>query len=516
MISSATVDDGFDLAPDPSSASVLGAAAAVGPETTRTAPSASLRETHCAWVLLTGDLAVKWKKSLDLGFVDWRTAAAREHACRREVELNRRFAPDVYRDVLAVTDGAGRVREWLVLMNQMPADRRLSTLVTGGRLVDDALRAVAHILAAHHAGARRSAQIEANGTPAALLARWMSNIGALAVVDQLVSPDRVELLARLVRAYIAGCHPLLQARLAAGRVRDGHGDLLADDIFCLDDGPRILDCLEFDDDLRAVDGVDDAAVLAMDLERLGAPELAREFMNRYVEFSADPCPPSLIHHYIAYRAVMRAKIAAIRAEQGDPDAAAQVRLLVDIGLRHLRSAQPVLILVGGLPGTGKTTVASHLADSLGGVLLRSDRIRKEGAGLDPNGSHRVAADLYTAERTGATYRQMVERAQLLLGRGESVILDATWSSAQHRLEVRELAATGFATVRELQCVAPTAVADRRLRDRRAAGVDPSDATPEIAHSLATTFDPWPEATVIDTDRELTSSTRAVDHALQLD
>ena len=273
--------------------------------------------------------------------------------------------------------------------------------------------------------------------------------------------------------------------------------------------------MEFDDDLRAVDGVDDAAVLAMDLERIGAPGLAHEFMNQFIEFTADPCPPSLIHHYIAYRAVMRAKIAAIRARQGDPDAAAQGRLLIGIGRRHLRRARPALMLVGGLPGTGKTTVASDLADSLGGVLLRSDRIRKESAGVDPNGGCRGDVGLYTAERTQQTYRLMIERAHLLLGHGESVILDATWSSPEARAEARAVAADRRATVHELRCVAPSEVADARIRDRQATGTDPSDATPEVAHAMAATFNPWPEATVIDTIRSIADTSQEAQTALHL-
>ena len=129
--------------------------------------------------------------------------------------------------------------------------------------------------------------------------------------------------------------------------------MLADDIFCLNDGPRILDCLEFDDDLRAVDAIDDAAVLAMDLERLGAPDAAEDFLNAFLEFSGILGPVSLVHHYIAYRAVMRAKVAAIRAEQGDSAAAEQAELLCSLGLAHLRLGEPIMTLVGGLPGTGK-------------------------------------------------------------------------------------------------------------------------------------------------------------------
>ncbi|HEU5486485.1 MAG TPA: AAA family ATPase [Microlunatus sp.] len=457
-------------------------------------------------------MALKWKKPLDLGFVDWRGVASREDACRREVQLNRRFAPDVYRDVLSVTDSDGRICEWVVLMRRMPAQKRLSTMINDGRLVDDALRAVAHALATHHASARRSARIDAGGTPAALLARWRSNLDALAE-NQLLDRAVLTTLTTLAHGYIAGRHPLLEARVAEGRVREGHGDLLADDIFCLEDGPRILDCLEFDEDLRAVDAIDDAAVLAMDLERLGAPELAHEFMRVFVEFTADPAPPSLTHHYIAYRAVMRAKIAAIRARQGDPDAATEVRVLAGIGLRHLQLGEPKLVVIGGLPGTGKTTLAGDLADAFEGVLLRSDRVRKESAGLDPNRADAATDDLYTAARNHQTYDLLLQRARRLLERGESVILDATWSSADVRARARAVAADSYADLRELCCVAPTDVADARIRERRAVGADSSDATPDVAHALAATFQAWPEATVIDTNQALADSCAAAHDAL---
>ncbi|HEU4546944.1 MAG TPA: AAA family ATPase, partial [Microlunatus sp.] len=383
--------------------------------------SVQLLETHGAWVLLIGDVAVKWKKSLDLGFVDWTSVDQREHACREEVRLNRRFAPDVYRDVLAVRDTSGAACEWLVVMDRMPAEQRMSTMIDDGRLVDDDLRAVAHILATHHATARSSDRIAANGESPALLSRWTSNLEALRQ-HSVVDATTLSAITELAETYIAGRRPLLQQRVTDGHIRDGHGDLLAEDIFCLSDGPRILDCLEFDDDLRAVDGVDDAAVLAMDLERLGAPELGREFITRFVEFAGDPCPPSLIHHYIAYRAVMRAKIAAIRVHQGDTTATEQARLLATIGLRHLRLGRPTLVLVGGLPGTGKTTLAAALADDLEYVVIRSDRVRKEIAGLDPNKHGGGPPGLYSAAMTERTYRLMLARADQLLQRGESVLL----------------------------------------------------------------------------------------------
>ena len=473
-----------------------------------------LRETHCSWVLLIGDRAVKLKKPLDLGFVDWRTVGQREQACRREIQLNRRFAPDVYRDVYAVCDSSGTVCDWLVVMDRMPANLRLSTMIAEGHPVDDALRSVARILAVHHATARRSARIDANGGPAALLARWSSNLASLAD-SRVIGAETLTALTELAGAYVSGRHALFRQRVAEGRIRDGHGDLLAEDIFCLADGPRILDCLEFDDDLRAVDGVDDAAVLAMDLERLGAPELAREFISRFVEFADDPCPPSLIHHYIAYRAVMRAKIAGIRVRQGDPAAADEARQLASIGLRHLLLGRPTLVLVGGLAGTGKTTIAAALADHLGHVVLRSDRIRKEISDLDPNRRVEIPPDLYSPSTTEATYRTMLTRARLLLQRGESVLLDATWQAARMRDRARAVADDTMSVVQELCCTAPQEVADARIQQRNALTEDASDATVSVAHRLAAAYEPWPEASVIDTSTTRADSFAQALHAVRL-
>ena len=173
----------------------------------------------------------------------------------------------------------------------------------------------------------------------------------------------------------------------------GHGDLIADDIFGLDDGPRILDCLEFDDRLRWLDGLDDAAFLATDLERLGAPELAEQFLAAYAEYSGDPAPVSLRHHYVAYRAFVRVKVACLRAGQGDPAGGFEARHLAEVGLRHLRAGAVSLVLVGGLPGTGKSALAGAAADQRGVTLLSSDRVRKELAACPP-----IPAPMHRLER----------------------------------------------------------------------------------------------------------------------
>jgi predicted kinase len=246
-----------------------------------------------------------------------------------------------------------------------------------------------------------------------------------------------------------------------------------------------------------VDGLDDIAFLAMDLERLGAGALAERLLERYAAFAADPAPGSLRHHYLAYRAFVRAKVSALRGAQGDTGAAAQAGPYAELTLRHLRAGQPRLLLVGGLPGTGKSTLAGMLADEFGAVLLSSDRLRKELAGLQPrqraNAEYRTG--LYSDEQSRRTYDELLHRAATLLDEGETVVLDASWVRSRDRDRAGEVAAHGHSPLTALRCVAPVEVTAQRLRERRG---DVSDADPHIAHAMAAEADPWPTASDIDT------------------
>lgn len=368
-------------------------------------PRAEVRETHTAVVFFVGDRAYKLKKPVDLGFLDYTTEAARRAACERELALNRRFAPDVYLGLGEFRSPDTDKPEPLVVMRRMPTGRRLSRLVSEGADVDGVLRAVARLLATRHADAPRSPDVDEQGTRDALSSRWEASFTqVMALADDGHLPDGVEEVERLVRRYLAGRKQLFETRIEQGRVVDGHGDLLAEDIFCLDDGPRVLDCLEFDDRLRYVDALDDAAFLAMDLEQLGAPEAAAFFLAQYSEYFGDPAPPSLWHHYVAYRAFVRAKVSLIQARQGTPGAQAAARRLVMTALRHLHTSAVGLTLVGGLPGSGKSTLSGALADRLGVTLLSSDRLRKELAGIpaEESAAAGYGEGLYTPEWTNKT------------------------------------------------------------------------------------------------------------------
>lgn len=461
-------------------------------------PFAAVRETHIGVVFLVGDRAYKLKKPVDLGFCDFSTPERRLAACRREVALNRRLAPDVYLGVAEVSHVDGSAPEPLVVMRRMPDDRRLSTLVRSGGRPADGVVAVARLIAAFHSSAERGPLVDAEGTRGALAGRWEDSFAQVeSLSDSALEPAALDEIERLTRAFLAGREELFRSRADAGRIVDGHGDLLADDIFLTDDGPRVLDCLEFDDRLRRLDGLDDIAFLAMDLERLGAPDLGELLLDCYREHTADPAPVSLRHHYIAYRAFVRVKVACLRHAQGDPAAAGDVVAYADIARRHLQLGQVRLVLVGGLPGSGKTTIAGRLADELGAVLLSSDRVRKELAGMDPL-RHAPAGyreGIYDRAHTDRTYRELLRRAGELLARGESVVLDASWSDGRLRDQAALLAQRTYSGFFPLRCEVAEDVAAQRIRSRTGSL---SDADPAIAAAMAADAEPWPQAVALDT------------------
>jgi aminoglycoside phosphotransferase family enzyme/predicted kinase len=474
-------------------------------------PFAGAVETHSGAVFFVGDKAYKMKKPVRFGFLDFTRAEDRRLACVQEVESNSRLAPDVYLGVADVIAPDGSTCDYLVVMRRLPDDRRLSVLAAQGAPVEEHLQRIAEALSDFHEAARRSAEIDSFATAALMLERWEASHREMATMEtRVVEPEVGARAHHLARRYLAGREALFSARAAAGRVCDGHGDLLADDIFCLDDGPRILDCVEFDERLRYVDVLGDVASLAMDLERVGRPDLGRSFLDRYRSVSGDDWPDSLAHHYMAYRAQVRAMVAGLRYQQGRWDSADEMRLLLSLSARHLEDGRVRVVVVGGLPGTGKSTLAQELAAALHGVWIRSDEVRKRLAGIDPStpAGAGIGEGIYSPSATRATYSAMIEqaRSQLLLGR--SVVLDATFTEARWRAAVRELSDQAHADLDELRCVAPIQLIEDRL-DERAASLGVSDATVEVAHHMAGSEVLWPTATDVDTTGSFTETLATV-------
>ena len=463
-------------------------------------------ETHTGVVVLAGDRAYKAKKPLRTGFLDFRAPEQRERACRREVELNSRLSPESYFGVAHLSDPTGGPAEPVIVMRRYCDDDRLAAMVRRGpdESVREALDAVADVLARFHRDAERSQAINVQGGVAAIERRWRDNLSELhahaAASAPGVSAESVSRIEHLVTQFIGGRGSLFTRRVEEWCIVDGHGDLLADDIFWVAGKPALLDCLEFDDALRYVDCIDDAAFLAMDLEFLGRKDFADYFLARYAEHSGHRAPATLRDFYIAYRATVRAKVDCVRLSQGHPEAADDAASHLAIAAEHLQSGAVRLALVGGNPGTGKSTVARGIAEMFDAQVISTDDIRRElrDSGVISGGSGVLDSGLYCPDNVAAVYEAILHRARLLLGNGRSVILDGTWRDPEMRGRASRLAGQTHSAMVELMCSASVDMAADRIVSRRPGN---SEVTPEIAEVLAAQHSGWHTAHVIDTSRE---------------
>ena len=342
----------------------------------RRTPPARVVETHISVLVFVGDRVYKLRKPVHFDFLDFTDRAVREADCRREVELNRRLAPDVYLGVADIVMD-GEAIDHMVVMRALPDERRLATLVRAGGDVDGWLarwrdpRRVP-------CGCRRSAAISEAGTRARPCGPHGTPIsGDPSLRRHHPRPGGGPGDPQLGRPLVAGHRALLEDRIASGRVCDGHGDLQAEDMFCLDDGVRILDCIEFSDELRYGDVCADVAFLAMDLERLGRPDAAERFVLQYEAQAGERLPAAAaapLHRPAGLRAGQGGLLAG---RAGEEDATATPGDCTRWPSGTPRRSRQVLVLVGGLPGTGKSTLAAGLAAETGWALLRSDEIRRE-------------------------------------------------------------------------------------------------------------------------------------------
>jgi aminoglycoside phosphotransferase family enzyme/predicted kinase len=462
-------------------------------------------ETHISTVVFAGDRAFKFMKPIATAFLDQSTVEKRRKACEAELLLNRRIAPDVYLGIGQVIED-DVVTDHFLVMRRLPITRRLSALVESDEF-PDAVRDVARAVAAFHAGQPVTTLATEMASSAGVGGLWASNIDEMQGFDDAtVDKPELDRIAVLARRFLDGRGPLFTTRVRNGFARDGHGDLLADDIFMLDDGPRVLDCLAFDERLRCGDVLLDVAFLAMDIERLGAPAMAEHLVQCYCAFSNEHHPRSLAHFYIAYRALVRAKVNFLRAAQGDATAAAAARRFLRQCERHLAVAVPMLVLVGGSPGTGKTTLANDLADALGLLMLSSDEVRKDLVGIahDQHAFAPPGQGIYTPAISARTYEELIRHGQGVLALGESVVLDASWARADDRRSARRMGDEIGAYVIELRCDAAPEIAAQRITARLQTS-DPSDATPEIAAHVRAHLEEWPESVPIDTNRRRDAS-----------
>lgn len=465
-------------------------------------PSVTVCETHTAWVFLAGDLAYKIKKPVRMAFLDFSTLERRRRACMEELRVNRELAPGVclrVRSVVAISDSYVLVDapradavEYVIEMRRFEETRSMASLLDHGELTGEQVRTVGRRLARFHAGAR---VVEAGDHAGDVLRACEGNLSELLAIIDDATARRVLSAERFAAAFVIRHRREFASRAAQGRVRDGHGDLRAAHVV-LEDPLVIVDRLEFDAHLREVDVADDLAFLLMDLERIGASDAARLLIEAYREAGGDPGSDALLAFYGAYRALVRAKVALLRAVQLDDAGAAttareQAGILLDLAERLAwRGRGSFVLAVAGPPASGKSTLAAALGRRSGLAVLSSDAERKRSRGLQLAAGARDEA--YTPDRRAAVYRVLGERARAELAHGRGVIVDATFGDPQLRAAFRE----GLGHDRPLaavQCVAADALRARWARARAAAHTaSGSDAGPDVVARLAAEHSGWDE------------------------
>lgn len=468
-------------------------------------------ETHISTVLLTGRFAYKFKKPVDLGFLDFTTLTLRRHYCEEELRLNRRLAPELYLNVVAVCGDpprvcaadAGGAIEYAVKMRQFDQRGLLDRVLVRGELLASHIDALATSVADFHAHVDRSCQGCVFGLPATQEMFMRQNF---AQIRALTACDELDAIERWSIAEHAALAPLMAARHRDGFVRECHGDLHLGNIAMIDGAIRIFDCIEFNPDLRWCDVANEVAFLVMDFAARGHDEFAARFFNAYLEITGDYAVAWLLPCYLAYRAMVRAKVACIRAHQAGladaarADANAEFGNYLRLATSFTRTRWPCLIITHGVSGSGKTTVTQPLLERLGALRVRSDLERKRLHGMAALARSGSAPDagLYAKDATQATYDELYRLARELLATGWPVIVDATFLQRRQRDRFRALAAELQIPFLILDCHADVEELRRRVARRTAIGTDASEATLTVLERQLTTAEPLSAIEITDT------------------
>ena len=483
----------------------------------------TLIETHISYVLLTGAFAYKIKKAVRFGFLDFSTLEKRRRFCAEELRLNRRLAPQLYLAVVSISGTAGEPRiaeesaerrapiesiEYAVKMVEFPQSSLLDLLLAHGDLSAQQVDALTDTVAAFHAQAASAAPAGEFGAPSLIWRMAIDNFRQLGDDDAA----RLAALKAWSRQEYAHLEAFFAARRRAGFVRECHGDLHLGNIALIDGKPVIFDCIEFNPELRWIDVVSEVAFLCMDLAERGRADFSNRLVNRYFEISGDYAGLRCLPFYLVYRALVRAKVASLRAAQ---EAGHDARRQFEIRAQYLAFAERAilprsrqLLLMHGVSGSGKTWVSQAVLERLGALRLRSDVERKRLCGLpaQAHSASAVAGGLYDEATTRATYQRLAELASEVLAAGFPVLIDAACLQRWQRDIFRDLAMLLDVPWRIISCRADDATLRRRIVAREQSGGDASEADlavldHQLLHSDPLSAAEQGAAIVFDSDRD---------------
>jgi aminoglycoside phosphotransferase family enzyme/adenylate kinase family enzyme len=460
-------------------------------------------ETHISWVLLTGLYAYKLKKPVDLGFLDFSTLEKRRFFCEEELRLNQRLAPELYLAVVPITGttaspalgGAGPIIDYAVKMREFPQNAQLDRALTRGEVNTEHMIRLARAIAQFHAHATVAAADSPFGSAQEVWQPAAQNFEQIR--PHLDTAGDHHLLEKL-RAWSEQTHAKLtrewEQRKRDGFIRECHGDMHLGNMALVDGKILIFDCIEFNERLRWIDVMSEAAFVTMDLYDRGRPGLAHRFLNDYLQHSGDYAGLKILRFYQVYRALVRAKVACLRLTQAGLSAEernnirAHYRQYLNLAERYTHPIPTPLIITHGLSGSGKTTFSDALLESSGAIRIRSDVERKRLYGLSPEerSASDIASGLYSSDASIRTYKRLATLARIVISAGFPVIVDAAFLQERQRRQFRELAESLQVPFVIFHCTASPEQLRERLRLREAQGRDASEATLSVLeHQLAT-------------------------------
>jgi hypothetical protein len=456
------------------------------------------KETHISHLFFAGDLVYKVKKAVRFSFLDYSTLAKRRHYLQEELRLNRRLAPSVYLGVMPIGfDEAGwrlggwaEPAEYTLVMRRLPDKRMLPFLLDTGQVNGEMMADLAQLLAGFHGTAERVGEMQLNDYPAPLAQKWQENVADLEpFLGQAAERETLQAIIDSGRKFLQAHNDLLVRRAIQGWVRDVHGDLHAEHICFAPEGIQIFDCIEFSAGLRRCDLASEIAFLLMDLTVRGGESLCEPFLARYRQLLPDPDLPTLLPFFECYRALVRAKVHALRLGRWNEESA---RYFAFAQRFIWEQRKPFVVLISGFSGSGKSTLARALSQRLGMLVSNSDIVRKTLAGKAGRYQVPLHADIYSPAFTEKTYAKMARDAekQILLGKG--AILDATFGRKAQRRKIVQLAAKYKVPLLLIHCSSDEVTTERRLRHRTAQGADVSDGRWEIYVAQKAVYEPLNE------------------------
>ena len=474
--------------------------------------SVDVLQTHISYVALTGRYAYKVKKPVDFGFLDFSTLEKRKYYCEEELKLNKRLCPDIYLDVVPITsensrltlNGSGKVVDYAVKMKEFPQKQIMTNLLKKDKVSEKTIEDICDVLVDFYKSGKKSEEIEKFGRLETVKRNIDENFEQTQpAVDVTIPRDIYNFIKKANEEFFKQKKDVFEKRIKDNRIKDCHGDLHSGNIV-LSDKIYIFDCIEFNERFRYCDVTSDIGFLAMDLDYLNHPFLSSYLIRRYIEKSGDEDILEMLNFYKSYRAYVRGKVIGFRLDDSNIEEIEKKEIIKTAEKYYrlsyyyasllsvdLQIDRPIVFVVSGLSGTGKSTLASKLVVDYNAYYLNTDIVRKEIAGIDKFERHHdpINTGLYSEEKVDYTYEKVIEKTAEFLKKRDNVVLDATFQKKKHRGMVEKIASEKDAVFVLIQTTAPDDVVKKWL-DERVRKKTVSDGRWEVYISQKDTFEPY--------------------------